>query len=232
MKTGFEIPVYAAFGVLTLVLVYEWLPARQAAVSVPAIVHATHTASPEGETAAKDTNTWAAAILHRPLFSATRRPSKAQGRAAQAASTGLPRLSGILITGNYKRAIFMPDGGKPMTLAEGATVDDYTIRHIAADRVVLSGAKGDMVLRPVYDPAHAGGTTVNAPLFGQAPNGNPIFPQGGFNPGFTPQLPPGFPQPNQPANASDDNNDGQTEPPRPGLPFPGIRGPFIPRGRS
>ena len=130
----------------------------------------------------------------------------------------------------------MPENGKAMTLPEGATLDDYTIRHIAPDRVLLSGIKGDKTLSPAYDPSHAGGTTTNpAPFQGM---GNPAFPQGGFNPGFTPpQIPPlGFPRPGVPPppadDANEDSNDNQPAAPPAMQPFPGIRGPFIPRGRN
>ena len=162
------------------------------------------------------------------------------------ATGGLPRLAGIMITQGGRRAIFMPDGGKPLTLAEGASLDDYTIRHILADHVVLTGAKGDMVLRPSYDTAHGGGITTAAGEGVPQPNiqpgfGQPNFPGGGFTPGFRPPGMPqmGMPQPQvpPPASSDDDNSDAQPAPSAPSTPvqpqpFAGFRGPFIPRGRS
>jgi hypothetical protein len=219
----------AAASVLLVVLTLEWLPGGAPVVTDPPPRVAVRGAANETDTVAKDTEGWARTIVARPLFAPTRRPPKnAEGRNA-VASTGLPRLSGIMISRAGKRAIFSPEGGKAETLAEGATLDDYTIRKISADRVVLSGAKGDMVLTPSYDGARAGG----GPEMGQ-----PGFQPPGFNPGF---RPPGF-QPMQPppapaaaANASDDDSDDDATPPSPPVspqPFPGFRGPLIPRGRN
>ena len=248
MKGGLALPVYAALAVLLLILAVEWLPESDPAIAVPVAPRMAHGAAPEAETTARDTAAWATTILRRPLFTTGRRPQKSAGHLAQTAATGLPRLSGIMITAGGKRAIFMPDSGKAMTLAEGAALDDYTIRRIAADRVILHGAKGDMVLHPAYDPSHSGGTTPIMQNFGQ-PMNNPGFQPGPFNPGMgAPGIPPpgipplGFPQP-QPAapppngglnGGDDDNSDTPAQPvPSPVLPqFPGIRGPFIPRGRN
>jgi hypothetical protein len=238
MKVGMALPTYGAAGFLLLLLVVEWLPSTDAPVPPPPQpAHTIHGATSEAESVAKDTAAWASAIIRRPLFAVNRRPPKTSGHNAQIAATGLPRLSGIMITQAGRRAIFMPETGKPITLGEGGSIDDYTIRRIAADRVVLSGAKGDMVLRPAYDAAHAGMTTT--PIFGQPGYTPPGFPQPNFAPGFVqpPNVPPGFPAPQvpQPGNAAadDNNNDGQTPPPAPMQPrFPGIRGPFIPQGRN
>jgi hypothetical protein len=235
--------VAGAVSVLVLVLVAEWLPGSEPVITAPPISHTSHSSSPETETAAKDTDAWARTILRRPLFTVGRKPPKGRGAVSVASSNGLPRLAGIMITGAGKRAIFMPEGGKPLTLSEGALVDEYTIRRIAADHVVLSGAKGDLTVRPTYDTSgHAVATTFNPPVFGQ-PGFNPGFPQPGLNPGFQqPGFNPGFQPPQgvpQPANNqnNDDNSDGQVVTPGPQGPpvvpgFPGFRGPFIPRGRS
>ncbi len=234
MKEGLALPVYGAFGILLLLLAVEWLPGGEPAIRMPTASHTARSNQAEPDSVARDTASWAASILHRPLFSANRRPAKNAGRAAMAAATGLPRLAGIMITAGGRRAIFMPDNGKAMTLAEGATLDDYTIRRIAPDRVLLSGIKGDKTLSPAYDPSHSGGTTTSGPFQGI---GNPGFPQASFSPGFTPpQIPPlGFPRPGVPPPA-DDSNDENTEnqPAAPPAmqPFPGIRGPFIPHGRN
>jgi hypothetical protein len=233
MKSGLVLPAYGAFGVLALLLVIEWLPAGEPAVRPPPVSHTQHSATAEADNTARDTTAWAAAILRRPLFTQGRKPYKTAGHLSQSTATGLPRLAGIMITGFGKRAIFMPEGGKPLTLGEGAAVDDYTIRRIAPDFVVLSGVKGEMTLHPAYDGSRVGQITPNPPMFGQ-----PGFQQPGFNPGFTPpQIPPLNFQPPQPAanQANDDDNDGQPAAPaiQPGMPqFPGIRGPFIPRGRN
>ncbi len=235
MKTVLGRIAIATAGALVLILIVEWLPAAEPVIAIPPTAHTSHSNTAETETVAKDTAAWARTILRRPLFTVGRKPPKGGGHSTVASTNGLPRLSGIMITAAGRRAIFMPDGGKPLTLAEGALVDEYTIRRIAADHVILSGAKGDLTVQPTYDTSgKAPVATFNPPAFAQ-PGFNPGFPQPGFNPGFPqPNAPVGFPQPaaNQ---GNDDNNDGQVvtpgAPPGPVI-FPGMRAPFIPRGRS
>ncbi len=236
MKSGLLVPAYGAAAVLALLLVIEWLPSSDAPVPVPMQTIHTHGHPAETDSVAKDTQAWAQAIIHRPLFNIGRKPAKVSAGHSQTAATGLPRLSGIMITKGGRRAIFMPEGGKPMTLAEGAALDDYTIRRILADQVLLSGAKGDMVLRPSYDSSR-GGMTINTGEMGQQPMPQPGFPPQPFVPQFRP--PPGLPMPQAPPPSNpedDDNSDAQTPaPPAPPVqpqPFPGFRGPFIPRGRT
>ncbi len=241
MKTSLAAPAGAA-ALLLLVLGWEWLPGAEPVVIVaPPSQHARGAAS-EPDSVAKDTESWAHTIVARPLFAMSRRPPKTINGHNAVAATGLPRLSGIMISAAGRRAIFMPDGGKAKTLAEGASLDDYTIRQIAADHVVLSGTKGDMVLHPVYDGSltHAGGPgEMGQPGFQPAQ-----FQPPGFNPGFRPPGFPGMQQPQsppQPANASDDDDD-DANPATPVMPmqapntapqpFPGFRGPFVPRGRN
>ncbi len=232
MKPSLAAPAGAA-ALLLMVLAWEWMPSAEPVVTVaPPSQRARGTAS-EPDSAAKDTEGWANTIVARPLFAMTRRPPKTAGGHNPVAATGLPRLSGIMISAAGRRAIFMPEGGKARTLAEGASLDEYTIRQIAADHVVLSGAKGDMVLHPAYDGslAHAGGP--GEPGFQPAQ-----FQPPGFNPAFRPPGFPGMqPPPPQPAaSASDDDDSGDAAPAQAPAQapqaFPGFRGPFVPRGRN
>ena len=111
-------------------------------------------------------------------------------------------------------------------------LDDYRISQISADRVTLTGAKGDIVLRPAYDGTRGGGGPGEMGQPGFQPPG---FQPPGFNPGFRPPGFPGMqpPPPPAPPNASDDDNGDDATPAQPVAPqpFPGFRGPFIPRGR-
>jgi hypothetical protein len=227
-----------ACAMLLLILFAEWLPAAEP-YTTPLHVAAEHTGPHAAQTASdsdadsdKDSDSWADTITARPLFSIGRRPPKVASNRPSAAA-GLPRLSGIIVTRTSRRAIFMPDGGKPMVLAEGATLDEDTIRQIAADHVVVAGPKGDMILYPSFDRNRA----VPAPVL--PPTLPPFRANIGPN-GFVPAFINGQPNPaaNQNAqNADDDDNDDST--PRPGPPFnqgrpqmPGaFRNPMIPRGR-
>jgi len=227
-----------ACAVLGLLLVSEWLPAAEAPVIVPVAISqkaphgaksgaADAAADADADDSDKDSGSWAETILGRPLFALNRRPAKAHGGGARIAASGLPRLSGIIIAGASRRAIFMPDGGKPVVLAEGASIEDGTIRQIAVDRVIVASTKGDMTLYPSFDHNR----TPPAPI---VPN-TPMF-QGPYGAGT---LPPGLPgnAAVQAADAnSDDNDDSPPQPPtmRP-TPIPppgGFRGtPMFPRGR-
>jgi hypothetical protein len=233
MRPSRALYFYSASAALLLVLAFEWLPASDP----PRIVAARlpHLAPADQNAASKDTSDWADAILQRPLFTVGRRPPKAGHGIHTLSGTGLPRLAGIMITPSSRRAIFMPDGGKPMTLPEGASLDDDTIKQITPDRVLLSGPKGTTVLMLTYDKQQRGLTTPGAPLFPQ-PGFNPGFPNAGFNPAFAPAA-PGFQgqpiAPAQPNPGADDSADS-TPAPQPVMapPFPGFRGPNIPRGRD
>jgi hypothetical protein len=85
------------------------------------------------------------AIAARPLFSPTRRPDAAQ------AATGIAaryRLLGIAIAANARHALLAPvNGGAALELAEGDSIDGWTLRKIADDRIVLSSPTlGDATL--------------------------------------------------------------------------------------
>ena len=96
---------------------------------------------------------WVPIILSRPVFSATRRPRSVPA-AVGAAVLGLPRLSGVLVAGSQRRAIFAaPTGGKAIVVAEGGRVGDYAVQSIAAGSVTLIGPDGPVVLRPTFDPS-------------------------------------------------------------------------------
>jgi hypothetical protein len=235
MRATGALPYYAAAGALLLLLIVEWLPASEPAPLPPARVP--HLAPADQTGASKDTDDWADAINQRPLFTIGRRPPKSAKGPHTAAGTGLPRLAGVMIMPSGRRAIFMPEGAKPETLAEGGTLDDCTIRQIRPDRVVLSCAKGETVLLLAFDKTpHAGTLPAPAPMF-PPPGGNPAFPNPGFNPAFNPAMPGVQGQPPAPAQPQNDNSDDNADntpaqPPVPAPPFPGFRGPNIPRGRE
>jgi len=100
---------------------------------------------------------WAIATLARPLFAPDRRPRAAAKVAARAPAV-LPRLTGVLIYGDNRRAFFAGvDGAKAGPTSEGAEVADFRIQKIEAGQVVLLGADGVRVVRPTFDPRTAAG---------------------------------------------------------------------------
>lgn len=96
----------------------------------------------------------AAQILARPLFAAGRRPYQpAAAETGDAPVIDLPRLAGIVTIVDTKFAIFQPrDGGKPIVIGVGDTVDGRKIQAIGIDEIVLSGPDGPEHLRPLPDP--------------------------------------------------------------------------------
>jgi hypothetical protein len=88
------------------------------------------------------------AVLARPLFSPDRRPAASSG--ARSVS-GLPRLSGIIVTGGRKVAIFAAPG-KPIVAEEGLRIGVYDVTAISNSGVTVAGPEGTTVLRPLFDP--------------------------------------------------------------------------------
>jgi hypothetical protein len=221
MRSSLALWFYGACAVLLVGLTLEWLPGGGGTVKLPP-AHVPHLAPAEQTGDSKDTDDWAEAINARPLFTVGRHPPKYGNGPHPVSGNGLPRLAGIMITPYGKHAIFMPEGGKALTLAEGANLDDNTIRQIAADRVTLVGPKGQTVLLLTFDKQSVGSLTT--PGF-VPPNFNPGFPRPGF-PGLggQPMAPGRFFPPPQPGAETPEG----TQAPQ----FPGFRGPNIPGGRE
>jgi len=91
--------------------------------------------------------------LARPLFTPDRRPI-AQLQTNVREESGLPRLSGIMITSSGSRAIFaVPGNNKPEVAVEGGRIGGYIVKSIAMDEVVLIGPRGRQILHPTFDAA-------------------------------------------------------------------------------
>jgi hypothetical protein len=95
---------------------------------------------------------FATAILARPLFRPDRHPFPTNDQDALAAAPlDLPRLTGILLSSDIKRAIFAPEGSdRPIVVAEGESVGDWRVQEIAADSVTMTGPDGTRRLRPKF----------------------------------------------------------------------------------
>jgi hypothetical protein len=89
-------------------------------------------------------------ILARPVFSPGRRPLASNARV----TNGLPRLTGIVVTGSQRTAIFAaPAAGRPITAEEGGHVGAYEVVEITRAGVTVSGPDGTKVITPIFDPA-------------------------------------------------------------------------------
>jgi hypothetical protein len=89
---------------------------------------------------------WANTVLSRPLFSADRRPESVDTGHTHA----LARLSGIIISGDSRSAIFAAKGQKPTIVSEGGEVGGYRLLHISYDSVELDGLSGTLTLHPQF----------------------------------------------------------------------------------
>jgi hypothetical protein len=227
-------PFVGSCVLLLAITIIEWLPSAAPPVPKPVArpAHSVASAKPAED---RDTDGWADTITERPLFTIGRRPPKvAAGH--QQAGAGLPRLAGIMVSPYGKRAIFMPEGGKPLVVSEGGKVDTSTIRSIATNQVVLIGPTGETtVLVPLLDKQRAVVT-------GPATNTTPFLP-GGMRPGFgqpgAPFQPGGFvPPAPQPADDNNNADSGDNTPPPAQPPFrppfmrPGFGPANIPHGRE
>jgi general secretion pathway protein N len=146
-------------------------------------------------------------LLRRPLFSQTRRPPNVASPAgvAAVAAEPLPRMTGILIDGPNRRAIFAgASGGKATVVVEGGHVGAFTVQTIDPRQVTLVGPGGPRTLRTAFDPALPAPAAVPSVSFVppqfpgiQPPGGAP----GGRIPGsnlLSPGVPPS-PFSNQPS---------------------------------
>ena len=107
-------------------------------------------------------DTYVAETLARPLFSPRRRPDEAvKGSPSVAAVAGVPRLSGILVDGADRRAIFAgaEQGGRLQSIVarEGDAVGVYRVQSVTRDGVKLSGPDGEHVLKPSFSSAATNG---------------------------------------------------------------------------
>jgi hypothetical protein len=90
---------------------------------------------------------WFRQILARPLFNPDRRPIDSGVR-------GLPRLTGIVVAGSQRVAIFAgPANGHPVLAQAGARIGVYQVRSIDDDGVTVVGPAGTSLVRPTFDPA-------------------------------------------------------------------------------
>ena len=140
---------------LVAALVVEYhSPSSEDAALTPTSRRASPTTQPGTAAPATDRHReWAATVLARPLFSQSRRPP-ASAAAASPDAADLPRLTGILVTGAVRHAIFAaPAGGYPTVATEGSQVGAFRIQSIEAGKVTVVGPQGMVSLRPSFAAA-------------------------------------------------------------------------------
>jgi hypothetical protein len=89
-------------------------------------------------------------VLARPVFNLDRRPVGIGTHTV----AGLTRLTGIIVTGSRKVAIFAGQaGGRPVVAEEGARLNAYELKEISDTGVTVVGPTGTVVMTPLFDPA-------------------------------------------------------------------------------
>lgn len=127
---------------------------------------------------------WASTILAHPLFNPSRH-SPVAAATGGAASNGLPRLSGIMISPTGRLAIFSPAGGKPIIAVEGSHIGRYTIHSITPDHITIEGPGGLRIVRTAFGASQRGTTnnhaaepaapSKQAPSLAEEPFGGALF---------------------------------------------------------
>jgi hypothetical protein len=87
-------------------------------------------------------------ILSRPLFSPSRRPAEA----IAGVSHGLPRLTGIVVAGTQRVAIFAgTSNDHPIVAQAGTHIGGYEVQTVADAGVTVAGPEGIMLIKPIFD---------------------------------------------------------------------------------
>jgi hypothetical protein len=153
-----SIALLAASAALCLVIALEIFGWRQSAPSQgpTAGAIAGHGAPDDAARSAGRRDAWLQESLARPLFSFNRRPVEVGMR-------GLPRLTGIVLAGSYRIAIFAgPSDEHPIIAQAGGHVGAYEVHAITEAGVTVAGPEGTTLIKPVFDVGRASASTLPA----------------------------------------------------------------------
>ena len=141
--SGFSLALAALFAALAA---WPWLASERTADPSPA-VFASQSSPATPEPPRRDAASLAA-VVGRPLFSPSRRPAAGEGAAPPQTPRAVAlRVEGIIEIAGRRQAIIRREGAaESVRVAEGDAFDGWTVRMIAADRVVLTSASGETVL--------------------------------------------------------------------------------------
>lgn len=144
--TGLSVIALGLSGAIALEL-GDW-PAQRVLLAGPTPVP--HAARHETAPLTFDIDRELSMILARPLFSPDRKPIGAGTKSI----AGLSRLTGIVVTGPRKIAIFAtPSGGRPVIAEEGSHIDAHEVKAISDTGVTVAGPNGTTTLTPMIDTA-------------------------------------------------------------------------------
>ena len=86
-----------------------------------------------------------AATADRPLFSPSRRPRASAAAMPARATEPRYRLLGVITVGDDRRALIAA-GARHVEVREGGRFEGGVVRRIEEDRVIVTGAEGEVVL--------------------------------------------------------------------------------------
>lgn len=131
--------------------VSEWHGRAVARPLAPQVMPPSRDEPPDNAGVPDQHEAWFAQTLARPLFSPDRRPVEAGVR-------GLPRLTGVVVNGSQRIAIFAsPSGQHPIIVEAGGHVGAYQVQDIADAGVTVSGPQGTTMIRPIFDSGRGSG---------------------------------------------------------------------------
>jgi general secretion pathway protein N len=138
----------AACLLLAVVVAAEW---QADATMAPEAAVATPPADVQGATGVRAAPlgplTAYAAVTERPLFTQSRRPPPTEASAAPAELQRNFSVAGIVLSGQERIALVQQGTDKKLlSVREGQSLGGWTVRSIAADRVVLTGRDGETAL--------------------------------------------------------------------------------------
>jgi hypothetical protein len=166
-ERGLALGLLAAAGALCAVLTLEvtaWRQEPQPSRRDERVMVVPDAHPPDAAETPDQHAAWLRRILARPVFNPDRRPVEVGAR-------GLPRLTGIVVAGAQRVAIFAARANEhPIVAQAGAHIGAYEVRTIADDGVTLVGPEGTTLIRPVFDlapPPAAASPAVRLPLIRQ-----------------------------------------------------------------
>jgi type II secretory pathway component PulC len=117
-----------------------------------------------------------AEILKHPLFTEGREPPRP--KVVKAEPPRLQgRLAGVMLRADRREALFTRPGGRPVGVKEGDPIDGFTLSKVESDRVVLTSAFGEQVVKPTNGGPDEGAPTPRPVLKKTAPTkGRPAKP--------------------------------------------------------
>ena len=148
---GLPIGLAATSAVLCAVVAFEISGWRQDAPAYEVsarVVTANTDRRPDVVETPNQHEAWLNEILSRPLFSPSRRPAEA----VASVSRGLPRLTGIVVAGTQRAAIFAgTSNDHPIVAQAGTHVGAYEVQTVSDAGVTVAGPEGVTVLKPIFD---------------------------------------------------------------------------------